>query len=179
LNGIVGNGMLLIGCLLFDIGPVFLRRLGKDRRVSVQKIKKKSDTDNGFENLPHFTFSEESKWVLDELFAHYPPGDGDLWEMVGENSDTTNDKTKQKQDDIFSRPSMTKTEIARRLEALSSRINSVSNLKQVIFFSLSFQLPRPACRILLGNLYEFYCFKVDFELTELNIITLIIKWCNS
>ncbi|XP_047180818.1 DExH-box ATP-dependent RNA helicase DExH6-like [Vigna umbellata] len=106
--------------------------LGKDRRVSVQKIKKKSDTDNGFANIPRFTFSEEAKWVLGDLFAHYPPGDGDLWEMVGENSDSTADKTKQKQDDIFSRPSMSKTEIARRLEALSSRINKVSNLKQII-----------------------------------------------
>ncbi|KAL9315983.1 hypothetical protein ACSQ67_016984 [Phaseolus vulgaris] len=105
--------------------------LGKDRRVSVQKIKKKSDTDNGFENLPHFTFSEETKWVLGDLFAHYPPGDGDLWEMVGENSDTTTEKPKQKHDDIFSRPSMTKTEIATRVEALSSRINNVSNLKQI------------------------------------------------
>ncbi|XP_027940431.1 DExH-box ATP-dependent RNA helicase DExH6 isoform X1 [Vigna unguiculata] len=106
--------------------------LGNDRRVSVQKIKKKSDTDNGFRNLPHFTFSEEAKWVLGDLFAHYPPGDGDLWEMVGENSDSTAEKTKQKQDDIFSRPSMSKNEIAKRLEALSSRINKVPNLKQII-----------------------------------------------
>ncbi|CAJ1971301.1 unnamed protein product [Sphenostylis stenocarpa] len=106
--------------------------LGKDRRVSVQKIKKKSDTNNGFGSLPHFTFSEEAKWVLGDLFAHYPPGDRDLWEMVGENSGTSTDKTKQKQDDIFRRPSMTKAEIARRLEALASRINNVSNLKQII-----------------------------------------------
>jgi len=120
-----------------------LLRLGNDRRVSVQKIKKKSDTDNGFRNLPHFTFSEEAKWVLGDLFAHYPPGDGDLWEMVGENSDSTAEKTKQKQDDIFSRPSMSKNEIAKRLEALSSRINKVPNLKQVNFLSVSFQLQKP------------------------------------
>lgn len=154
MNGIVGNEMLLIGCLLFaycvvDIG--LLCRLGKDRRVSVQKIKKKSDTDNGFENLPHFTFSEETKWVLGDLFAHYPPGDGDLWEMVGENSDTTTEKPKQKHDDIFSRPSMTKTEIATRVEALSSRINNVSNLKQVNFFSLSFQLQKHRCMSFVGK----------------------------
>ncbi|KHN38352.1 Putative ATP-dependent RNA helicase YTHDC2 [Glycine soja] len=106
--------------------------LGKERRVCVQKMKKKVDTDNGFGSLPQFTFSGEAKWVLGDLFAHYPPGDGNSWEMVGENSDTATDRTKQRPDDIFSRPSMTKAEIARRLEALTSRMNNVSNLKQII-----------------------------------------------
>ncbi|XP_014504871.1 DExH-box ATP-dependent RNA helicase DExH6 [Vigna radiata var. radiata] len=106
--------------------------LGKDRKVFVKKIRIESDTVNGFENIPRFTFSEEAKWVLGDLFAHYPPGDGDLWDMVGENSDSTVDKPKQNQDDFFRRPSMSKTEIASRLEALSSRINKVSNLKQII-----------------------------------------------
>ncbi|KAL5125751.1 DExH-box ATP-dependent RNA helicase DExH6 [Glycine soja] len=106
--------------------------LGKERRVCVQKMKKKVDTDNGFRSLPQFTFSGEAKWVLGDLFAHYPPGDGNSWEMVGENSDTATDRTKQRPDDIFSRPSMTKAEIARRLEALTSRMNNVSNLKQII-----------------------------------------------
>ncbi|KAK7385921.1 hypothetical protein VNO78_31892 [Psophocarpus tetragonolobus] len=105
--------------------------LGKERRVSVLKIKKKVDTNNGFRSLPHFTFSGEAKGLLGYLFAHYPPGDGNLKKMVGENSGTT-DKTKQKQDDIFNRPSMTKAEIARRLEALASRMNNVSNMKQII-----------------------------------------------
>ncbi|KAK7320435.1 hypothetical protein VNO77_29902 [Canavalia gladiata] len=104
--------------------------LGKERRVTVQKIKKKVEGNNGFESLPHFTFSEEARWVLGNLFADYPPGDGNLWEKIGENSDTTN-KTKQKKDDIFSRPSMTKAEIARKVEALASRMNNVSNLKQI------------------------------------------------
>ncbi|XP_020234022.1 DExH-box ATP-dependent RNA helicase DExH6 [Cajanus cajan] len=105
--------------------------LGKERRVCVQKIKKKVDTNNGFRSLPHFAFSGEAKWVLGDLFAHYPPGDGNLWEMVGEHSDTTG-KTRQRQDDIFSRPSMSKADISRKLEALASRMNNVPNLKQII-----------------------------------------------
>ncbi|KAJ1388004.1 R3H domain [Sesbania bispinosa] len=104
--------------------------LGKERRVCVQKTKKKVDTDSEFRSLPHFTFSEESKQVLGDLFAHYPPGDGNLWEMIGENSDNT-DNTKHKKDDIFGRPSMTKAEIAKKLEALASRMKTVSNLKQI------------------------------------------------
>ncbi|KAL2316839.1 hypothetical protein Fmac_030715 [Flemingia macrophylla] len=105
--------------------------LGKERRVCVQKVKKKVDTNNGFRSLPHFAFSEEAKWVLGDLFAHYPPGDGNLREMVGEHSNTTH-KTKQRQDDIFSRPSMSKADIARKLETLASRMNNVPNLKQII-----------------------------------------------
>lgn len=142
--------MLLI-CVIIDIGHVFLCRLGKERRVCVQKMKKKVDTDNGFGSLPQFTFSGEAKWVLGDLFAHYPPGDGNSWEMVGENSDTATDRTKQRPDDIFSRPSMTKAEIARRLEALTSRMNNVSNLKQVHFLSLSFQLQKPTCMSFVGE----------------------------
>lgn len=117
----------------------------------VKKIRIESDTVNGFENIPRFTFSEEAKWVLGDLFAHYPPGDGDLWDMVGENSDSTVDKPKQNQDDFFRRPSMSKTEIASRLEALSSRINKVSNLKQVNVLSLSFQLEKSTCMTFVGK----------------------------
>lgn len=120
--------------------------------MCVQKMKKKVDTDNGFGSLPPFTFSGEAKWVLGDLFAHHPPGEGNLWEMVGENSeDTTTDGTKQRPGDIFSRPSMTKAEIARRLEALASRMNNVSNLKQVLFLSLSFQLQKPTCMSFVGE----------------------------
>ncbi|MED6135095.1 hypothetical protein PIB30_042981 [Stylosanthes scabra] len=104
--------------------------LGKDRRVAVHKIKKKVETNNGFGNLPHFTFSQEASQVLGNLFAHYPPGDGSFGETIGENSDST-DKLKQKKDDIFARPSMSKAEIAKKMEALTSRMMSASNLKQI------------------------------------------------
>ncbi|MED6179768.1 hypothetical protein PIB30_003984 [Stylosanthes scabra] len=104
--------------------------LGKDRRVAVHKVKKKVETNNGFGNLPHFTFSQEASQVLGNLFAHYPPGDGSLGETIGENSDST-EKLKQKKDDIFARPSMSKAEIAKKMEALNSRMMSASNLKQI------------------------------------------------
>ena len=101
--------------------------------MAVQKIKKKVDTNNGFGSLPHFIFSQQAKQVLGNLFAHYPPGDGNMWEMIGENSDTP-EKIKQRKDDIFARPSMTKAEIAKKLEALASRMMTSSNLKQVHFY---------------------------------------------
>ncbi|KAK7300204.1 hypothetical protein RJT34_11041 [Clitoria ternatea] len=106
--------------------------LGDQRFVSVQKIKKKIDTKNGFGSIPHFTFSEEAKWVLGDLFAHYPPGDGNMAEMIGESSGDTADRTRQRKDDIFGRPSMTKADIAVKLQALHSRMNTVPNLKQIV-----------------------------------------------
>lgn len=98
--------------------------------MSVRKIKKKVETNKGFESLPHFTFSEDTKQVLADLFAHYPPDDGNSWEAIGENIDTS-EKRKHKRDDIFSRPSMTKSEIAKKLETLASRMTTAANLRQV------------------------------------------------
>ncbi|XP_015973252.1 DExH-box ATP-dependent RNA helicase DExH6 isoform X1 [Arachis duranensis] len=103
---------------------------GKERRVAVHKIKKKVETNNGFGNLPCFAFSQEASQVLGNLFAHYPPGDGSLWEMIGEDSGST-EKFKPKKDDIFARPSMSKADIAKKMEALNSRIMTTSNLKQI------------------------------------------------
>ncbi|KAK7276725.1 hypothetical protein RIF29_17870 [Crotalaria pallida] len=104
--------------------------LGNERRVSVQKIKKKVDTINGFGSLPRFSFSQEANRALGDLFARYPPDDGNLWDAIGENTATA-EKTKQKKDDIFGRPSMTKAEIAKKLEALASRMKTAANLKQI------------------------------------------------
>ncbi|KAE9596328.1 hypothetical protein Lal_00048828 [Lupinus albus] len=104
--------------------------LGNDRRVSVQKMKKTVDTNNGFGSLPHFSFSQEANQALGDLFTHYPPDGVNSWEAIGENIVTT-EKTKQKKDDIFSRPSMTKVEIAKKMEALASRMTSAPNLRQI------------------------------------------------
>ncbi|CAJ2634209.1 unnamed protein product [Trifolium pratense] len=103
---------------------------GNERRLSVRKVTKKSQSDNKLESLPHFTFSEESKRALGDLFAHFPPGDGNLKDMVGENSGKTH-SARRHTDDIFSSPSMTKDEIARRLEIVVSRRETVSGLKEI------------------------------------------------
>ncbi|TKY46728.1 ATP-dependent RNA helicase YTHDC2 [Spatholobus suberectus] len=101
------------------------------QKVSVHKIEKKIHTATKLENLPCFTFSEESKQVLGDLLMHYPPGDEELWgEMIGACSDTM-DRTKQKEDDFFSRPYTSKVEITKKLEDLSTRMKNPSDLKLI------------------------------------------------
>lgn len=108
--------------------------------MSVQKVNKKGEkggSDNQFASLPHFTFSEESKRTLGDLFAHFPPGDGNLKDIVGENKGST-DNARHKHSDIFSKPSMTKDEITQKLEVVTSRRETLSDLKEVKKFTSPF-----------------------------------------
>ena len=109
-----------------------MRRTGKERRLSVRKGNKKGGSDNQVANLPPFTFSEESKRALGDLFAYFPPGDGNLKDIVGEKSGSMVN-ARFRHSDIFSRPLMTKDEITRKLEAVNTRRATVSDLKEVIF----------------------------------------------
>ncbi|GAU22186.1 hypothetical protein TSUD_252140 [Trifolium subterraneum] len=103
---------------------------GNERRLFIRKDIQKAESDNKLESLPHFTFSEESKRALGDLFAHFPPGDGNSKDLVGGNSGKTHN-ARRYSDDIFSRPSMTKDEITRRLEDVASRRETVSGLKEI------------------------------------------------
>ena len=127
-------------------------RGGKKRRVSVYKTKQKGNTHSTeLSSLPHFTFSEEARSILSGLFANYPPGVGDMWE--DKHTDKT-EKGKEKKDVIFSRPLMSKVEIAKRLEELTCRMKTDSKLMQVFFllfhFPFSFTPDRPYFFIMVG-----------------------------
>ncbi|KAK2431476.1 DExH-box ATP-dependent RNA helicase DExH6 [Trifolium repens] len=104
----------------------------KDERILVvrKEVTKNAESDNKLESLPHFTFSEESKRALGDLFAYFPPGDGNLKDLIGENSGKAHN-ARRYTDDIFSSPSMTKDEITRRLEAVASRRETVSGLREI------------------------------------------------
>lgn len=107
-------------------------RRGGQRRVSVYKNTKKLDDVKGKENLTHLTFSGESKMVLGELFSNYPPEEGGFGaELEGKHSGIAG-KTREKKDDIFSKPSRKKAEIAKKVESFASRIEKDVKLKQVI-----------------------------------------------
>lgn len=105
---------------------------GGQRRVSVYKNTKKLDDVKGKENLTHLTFSGESKMVLGELFSNYPPEEGGFGaELEGKHSGTAG-KTREKKDDIFSKPSRKKAEIAKKVESFASRIEKDVKLKQIV-----------------------------------------------
>ncbi|KAK2976169.1 hypothetical protein RJ640_019455, partial [Escallonia rubra] len=104
---------------------------GDQRRISVYKFKKNADTRMGKEDLTSFTFSNEAKEVLQDLFTRYPPNDCDVSkEMVGERSGKT-DKVQKKKDDTFCKPSLNRAEIAKKVESLASRVEKAPNLRQI------------------------------------------------
>ncbi|CAN4084548.1 unnamed protein product [Withania somnifera] len=104
---------------------------GDQRRISVFKTKQNMDTLKGKDVLTCFKFSEEAKYVLQDLFTQYPPDDGETSEQVVGKHSKKVDKLRGKKDDMFCRPAMIKSEIARRVEALSSRIENTPNLRQI------------------------------------------------
>lgn len=93
------------------------------------------ETDKGKEILPSLTFSEGSKLVLQDLFTHYPPDDGEPGEKLDANQSRKSDKTRGKRVDIFCKPKMSKAEIAMKVESLTSRIEKDANLRQVLLTS--------------------------------------------
>lgn len=106
-------------------------RKGKHRRISVSKIRKKADTLKGFDKLVDVRLSAEANVVLQNLFAQYPPDDGEIGEKLFAESTGDADKTHKKGANIFSGTSFGKKEIAKKVELFKSRIENEPNLKKV------------------------------------------------
>ncbi|KAK4355822.1 hypothetical protein RND71_024793 [Anisodus tanguticus] len=104
---------------------------GDQRRISIFKTKNNMDTLKGKDVLSSFKFSEEAKDVLQDLFTRYPPDDGETSEQVVGKHSKKVDKLRGKKDDMFSKPAMNKSEIAKRVESLASRIENTPNLRQI------------------------------------------------
>jgi ATP-dependent RNA helicase DHX36 len=97
----------------------------------VYKTKRKVGNTKDLESLISLTFSEQANMVLQDLFTRYPPDDGEVDnEMVGKKTEKI-DKIRQKKDDIFCKPSMSRAEIAKKVESLASKMEKVAYLKQV------------------------------------------------
>ncbi|KAK3183357.1 hypothetical protein Dsin_030643 [Dipteronia sinensis] len=105
---------------------------GNQRCVSVYKTKNTADTTEGFENITPLKFSEEAKVVLQNLFIQYPPDDGELGEKLFAEHSGKTDKTGGKRENIFSKPTLSKAEIAKKLESFTSRIEKDANLRQIV-----------------------------------------------
>lgn len=85
----------------------------------------------GKENLVSFRFSENAKSVLQDLFSQYPPNDMEgTGNEVGERSGRT-DKVQTMRDDMFCKPTMTKPEMANKVESRNIRIEKDPTLQQV------------------------------------------------
>ncbi|KAJ0980405.1 hypothetical protein J5N97_008660 [Dioscorea zingiberensis] len=104
---------------------------GDRRRLSVYKTKKKQGPNKEEETTTSLVFLEETRNVLRDLFTQYPPDDGELSECKLENGSGKADKGQWKQDSSFCKPSMSKADIAKKLELYASRMSEISHLKKV------------------------------------------------
>ncbi|KAL6570508.1 hypothetical protein OROGR_000058 [Orobanche gracilis] len=103
---------------------------GQQRRLSVYKSSKTIPVKQK-EKLGSFSFSEESKTILQDLFSRYPPNGVDMTENnFGESSGRTHN-VRANRDDIFCKPAITKSEIANKVESLASRIEKAPILRQI------------------------------------------------
>ncbi|XP_057469455.1 DExH-box ATP-dependent RNA helicase DExH6-like [Actinidia eriantha] len=103
---------------------------GNQRRLSLYKNKKKVDTTKEKENLTSFTFSEEARGVLQNLFTQYPPDDQEGDEIVAKHRRRT-ENLRYNRDDIFNRPLMCQGEIAKKVGSLASRVEKSPDLRQI------------------------------------------------
>nr|XP_016442949.1 PREDICTED: DExH-box ATP-dependent RNA helicase DExH6-like isoform X1 [Nicotiana tabacum] len=104
---------------------------GDQRRISIFKTKNTVETLEGKDALSFFKFSGEAKDVLQDLFTKYPPDNGETSEQVVGKHSKKVDKYRGKKDDVFCKPAMNKSEIAKRAESLASRIENTPNLRQI------------------------------------------------
>nr|XP_009399067.1 PREDICTED: DExH-box ATP-dependent RNA helicase DExH6 [Musa acuminata subsp. malaccensis]XP_009399068.1 PREDICTED: DExH-box ATP-dependent RNA helicase DExH6 [Musa acuminata subsp. malaccensis] len=106
---------------------------GERRRLSVYKSKKKNGSIKKEEEmLTCLQFSEEVKEVLQDLFLRYPPDDVEKREDAVNNSSVKVGKGQWKQDSSFCKPAMRKSDIAKKVEQLASRINNSSQLRKIV-----------------------------------------------
>ncbi|GFZ10543.1 helicase in vascular tissue and tapetum [Actinidia rufa] len=104
---------------------------GNQRRLSLYKNKKKVDTTKEKENLTSFTFSEEARGVLQNLFTQYPPDDQDLGDEIVAKHRRRTENLRYNRDDIFNRPLMCQGEIAKKMGSLASRVEKSPDLRQI------------------------------------------------
>ncbi|KAH7841076.1 hypothetical protein Vadar_025239 [Vaccinium darrowii] len=109
------------------------RRAGNLRIVTVYRTKSKMDTEQGKGkgNLSPFTFSEDAKVVLQDLFTQHPPDDRDLGEDIVEKHNGRAKRVRENMNEFFCKPSLDKAEIAKRLESLARRVEKSPDLRKI------------------------------------------------
>ncbi|GER54025.1 ATP-dependent RNA helicase [Striga asiatica] len=103
---------------------------GQQRRLFIYK-NKKGVLLKEKERLASFSFSEESRAALQDLFSQYPPNDLEMAENKFGESSGINGKVQAFKDDMFCKPAMTQSEIASKVESLASRIEKSADLRQI------------------------------------------------
>ncbi|CAN1351884.1 DExH-box ATP-dependent RNA helicase DExH6 [Linum perenne] len=104
---------------------------GNERRVSVYKTPKKAEGKGKNEHLSGFTFSEDSQMILHDLFSRYPPEDEELGTRSIQQNRGKAEK-KRGRDSMFCLPLLSKEEIRKKLELLSSKVQTDPYFRQTV-----------------------------------------------
>lgn len=112
-------------------------RRGDQRRLSIfttrhkngknEEAKEKSNK----EKLKCVSFSPEAEAILQELFFHYPPCDGDTAATSFNKYSGLLGKQGLWKDDFFQKPQISREEILEKVVSLSSRLKKDKALKEV------------------------------------------------
>ncbi|XP_019193302.1 PREDICTED: DExH-box ATP-dependent RNA helicase DExH6-like [Ipomoea nil] len=105
---------------------------GNARQVSVFNKGKKIDSQRGNETLTCLKFSKGAKTILNDLFSRYPPGDEETTSYMSEKHNKKAGKLFGLNDDIFRKPAMDKSDIAKKVELLASRVEKSQDLRQTL-----------------------------------------------
>jgi hypothetical protein len=130
-------GLRKYSFLLFLIlGDAFNRR-GEQRRLSIFKSRHKNGNKNeaneksNKEKLKCVSFPPGADVILQELFTHYPPCDGDTAATSFTKYSGNKGKQGQWKDDFFRKPQISSEEILEKVASLSSRLKKDKALKEV------------------------------------------------
>nr|GMC48493.1 DExH-box ATP-dependent RNA helicase DExH6-like [Ipomoea batatas] len=104
---------------------------GKQRQVSVFNKGKKIDSQRGKETLTCLKFSEGAQAILKDLFSRYPPGVEETTSYMSEKHNKKANTLYGLRDDIFRKPAMDKSDIAKEVELLASRVENNRDLRQI------------------------------------------------
>ncbi|CAA7037875.1 unnamed protein product [Microthlaspi erraticum] len=107
---------------------------GDQRRLSIYKGRHKNgkkDEKSNREKLKCVSFPPEADAILQELFTHYPPCDGDTAATSFNKYSGKSGKQGQWNDDFFRKPKSSSEEILEKVASLSSRLRKDKALQEI------------------------------------------------
>jgi HrpA-like RNA helicase len=110
---------------------------GEQRRLSIFKSRHKNGNKNeaneksNKEKLKCVSFPPGADVILQELFTHYPPCDGDTAATSFTKYSGNKGKQGQWKDDFFRKPQISSEEILEKVASLSSRLKKDKALKEI------------------------------------------------
>lgn len=123
--------MSLFKVFIFNIVDMLCRR-GDQRCLSIYKRSHKNGWKSNREKLKCVSFPPGADAILQDLFTHYPPCDGDAAETsFNKYVGRSGKQGRRGDDDFFRKPQISCDEIVEKAASLSSRLRKDKALQEV------------------------------------------------